>query len=192
MQRQLNHKRYATIWSLMHKLRKGKGKRDSRYQLSGEVEFDDAFFSKATSEKVKNKKGRGTKFKAKVAVMAESTPLEDIASGKRSSHFRFIKMKMIKNLTNQELNRVVEENIKSDAILFTDKSTSYSEFSQYIDVHVSQVSSKTLTKTALKWVHVAISNAKRSLLGIYHMVKGKYLQAYLDEFCYKCESRVEF
>ena len=41
------------------------------------------------------------------------------------------------------------------------------------------------TATTLKWVHIAVSNAKRTLLGIYHKVKGKYLQLYLDEFCYK-------
>ncbi|HIP36061.1 MAG TPA: IS1595 family transposase, partial [Crocinitomix sp.] len=39
------------------------------------------------------------------------------------------------------------------------------------------------------WVHIAISNAKRTLLGIYHKIKGKYLQLYLDEFCYKLNRR---
>ncbi len=41
------------------------------------------------------------------------------------------------------------------------------------------------TKTTLKWVHIIIANAKRTLLGIYHKIKGKYLQLYLDEFTYK-------
>ncbi|MDG1915020.1 MAG: transposase, partial [Crocinitomix sp.] len=41
------------------------------------------------------------------------------------------------------------------------------------------------TKTTLKWVHIAISNAKRNFLGVYHKIKGKYLQNYLNEFCYK-------
>jgi len=41
----------------------------------------------------------------------------------------------------------------------------------------------------LKWVHIAISNAKRTLLGIYHKIKGMYLQNYLDEFCYKLNRR---
>lgn len=43
--------------------------------------------------------------------------------------------------------------------------------------------------TTLKWVHIAISNVKRNLLGIYHKIKGKYLQLYLDEFCYKLNRR---
>jgi hypothetical protein len=50
-------------------------------------------------------------------------------------------------------------------------------------------SSKETTNTTLKWVHIAISNAKRNLLGVYHKVKGKYLQLYLDEFCFKLNRR---
>jgi hypothetical protein len=41
LQRQLGHSRYATIWSLMHRIRDAMGKRDSRYGLSGMVEFDE-------------------------------------------------------------------------------------------------------------------------------------------------------
>lgn len=40
-----------------------------------------------------------------------------------------------------------------------------------------------------KWVHIAISLAKRFLLGTYHGVSGKHLQAYLDEFCYRFNRR---
>ena len=40
-------------------------------------------------------------------------------------------------------------------------------------------------KKNLKWVHIAISNAKKTLLGVFHKIKVKYLQAYLYEFCYK-------
>ena len=37
----------------------------------------------------------------------------------------------------------------------------------------------------LPWVHVAIANAKKLIDDIYHGVKGKFLQQYLNEFCYK-------
>jgi hypothetical protein len=39
------------------------------------------------------------------------------------------------------------------------------------------------------WVRIAISNAKRTLLGISHKIKGKYLQNYLNEFCHKLNRR---
>ena len=45
------------------------------------------------------------------------------------------------------------------------------------------------TKETLKWVHIAISNAKRTLLGNYYKIKRKYLQLYLNEFIYKLNRR---
>jgi hypothetical protein len=51
------------------------------------------------------------------------------------------------------------------------------------DTHISFKSDKITTKTLLKWVHVAMSNAKRNLLGVYHMISNEYLQNYLNEFC---------
>ena len=41
----------------------------------------------------------------------------------------------------------------------------------------------------LPWVHIAISNTKRQLLNSYHNIKPKFLQNYLDEFCYKFNRR---
>ena len=48
---------------------------------------------------------------------------------------------------------------------------------------------KETTVNTLKWLHIAISNAKRTLLGIHHKIKGKYLQNYLNVFCYKLNRR---
>ncbi len=41
----------------------------------------------------------------------------------------------------------------------------------------------------LIWVQTAISNPKRDLLGIYHKVREKHLQSYLNEFAYKLNRR---
>ena len=38
-------------------------------------------------------------------------------------------------------------------------------------------------------MHITISNAKRNLVGIYHKIKAKYLQLYLNEFIYKLNRR---
>jgi hypothetical protein len=189
MQRQLGHKRYGTIWRLMHKIREGMGKRDSLYQLNGEIEFDEGYFEQAVSEKTKLKRGRGSQKQANVAVMAESTPLEDLETGKVSNQCRYFKMKVLESHHKSEVNDVIVEYIHENAIVFSDKSTSYVDFSELIDAHITLKSDKEVTKTALKWVHIAISNAKRNLLGVYHMIKGKYLQSYLNEFCYKLNRR---
>lgn len=189
MQRQLGHKRYGTVWRLMHKIRVGMGKRDNLYQLNGEIEFDEGYFEQAIPQQTKLKRGRGSKKQSNVAVMAESTPLENIETGKISTHCRYFKMKVLENHEKTEANNIVINYIHEKAVIFSDKSTSYVDFSELVETHLTSKSNKETTKSILKWVHIAISNAKRNLLGIYHMIKGKYLQAYLNEFCYKLNRR---
>ena len=189
LQRQLNHPKYDTIWRLMHKIRSAMGKRDALYQLEGAIEFDEGYFEKATSSKVKLKRGRGSKRQMNVAVMAESTPLEDIATCKKSSQCRYFKMKVLYDHKADTINDVIEENFEEKSIVFSDKSTSYVNISDYVEIHMTEKSDKKVTKTTLKWVHIAISNAKRTLLGVFHKIKGKYLQLYLNEFCYKLNRR---
>lgn len=189
LQRQLNHPKYDTIWRLMHKIRSAMGKRDALYTLDGSIEFDEGYFEKATAEKVKLKRGRGSQKQMNVAVMAESTPLENIETGEKSSQCRYFKMKVLQNHKSDLINEVVSENIDEQSIVFSDKSTSYIDIADYVETHVTEKSDKQTTKTTLKWVHVAISNAKRTLLGVFHKIKGKYLQSYLNEFCYKLNRR---
>ncbi len=84
--------------------------------------------------------------------------------------------------------QVTREGIDPNSVLFTDQSTGYVDLKNLVDVHVSF---KSLQEGVheLKWVHIAITNAKRTLLGIYHVIKEKYLQFYLDEFCFKLNRR---
>ena len=191
LQRQLAHSRYETVWVMMHRIREAMGKRDSLYELTGMVEFDEAFFETGTSEKDKQnlKRGRGSQRQQNVAVAAESTPLEDLGTGKKSKQCRYFKMKVLEGQSAEEVNGFIGENISGASIVFSDKSTSYFDIAEYVEVHITEKSTKETTKTTLQWVHIAISNAKRTLLGIYHKIKGKYLQLYLDEFCYKLNRR---
>ena len=187
--RQLRHKRYATIWSLMHRIRHAMGNRDSMYTLEGMLEFDEGFFEKATPDGIKLKRGKGSARQQNVAVMAESTPLEDLETGKKSKSCRYYKMKVLPNQKKEGINEVVKQSIDSQSIVFSDKSKSYVDIEKFVETHIEEKSTKETTNTTFQWVHIAISNAKRNLLGIHHKIHGKYLQLYLDEFCYKLNRR---
>jgi len=191
LQRQLEHSRYQTIWSLMHRIREAMGKRDDLYGLDGMIEFDEGYFEKATKERNQDnlKRGRGSQRQSNVAVMAESTKLEEPDSGKKDNHVRYFKMKVLETHKKDEINGVVSKNISEQSIIFSDKSTSYVDIADYVDIHVTEKSDNNTTKETLKWVHIAISNAKRTFLGIYHKIEGKYLQNYLNEFVYKLNRR---
>ena len=84
IQRQLGLKKYELVWAMVHKLRKAMGKRDDRYTLEGMIEMDEGYFTIEASEYEHNtqKAGRGSKTKSNVMVMAESTVLEVIETGK--------------------------------------------------------------------------------------------------------------
>jgi hypothetical protein len=71
----------------------------------------------------------------------------------------------------------------------SDDSTSYTNFRKLIAEHRPKIISKNLIGTAVLWVHIAISNAKRVLLDVFHDINPEYLQNYLNEFCFKFNRR---
>ena len=184
-------KRYEPVWAMVHKIRKEMGSRDARYTLEGMIEFDEGYFTIESSEIEKDKgiRGRGAVGKQNVAVMAESTVLEDLETGNKSSQCRYFKAKVLTSHTKEEINETVFDSLDEKSIVLTDKSTSYVDIADYVELHVTEKSSKESATETLKWVHITISNAKRNLLGNYHKIKGKYLQLYLNEFVYKLNRR---
>jgi len=191
MQRQLGLKRYEPVWAMVHKIRKAMGNRDDKYTLEGMIEMDEGYFKVASSEieQAQQKRGRGAAGRKNVMVSAESTPIEDPDTGKKSKQVRYFKAKVLDSHKSEEVNQAVEESFDEKSIVFTDKSTSYVDISDYVELHVTEKSDEDTTKDTLRWVHIFISNAKRNLLGNYHKIKGKYLQLYLNEFVYKLNRR---
>jgi len=194
MQRQLGYKRYMTVWWLMHRIRVVMGKRDDLYKLAGMIEFDEGFFKTAIPESQRKtlKRGKGSQRLENVGVIAESTPLEDINTGVVTKHCRYFKMKILDSQKTESVNTLFEKNVTSDSVVFSDKALTYKEIDKFVDLHVVEKSSENTTKTTLKWVHIAISNAKRTFLGVYHKLDANYLQNYIDEFMYKLNRRNSF
>lgn len=191
MAKQIEHKRYKTVWAIMHRLRDAMGIRDNKYILKDMVEFDEAFFTTEVSSKTKRnlKRGKGSQRQQNVAVMAESIPLENHDTGKVSRQCRYFKMKVLKGHKAEDIEKEVQKSIDKETIVFSDKSPSYLNIQDYVEIHYMQKSSKEVTVSSLRWVHIIISNAKRNFLGVYHKIKRKYLQNYLNEFIYKLNRR---
>ena len=189
IQRQIGHSRYESIWSMMHRIRTGMGLRDDKYKLEDMIEFDEGYFEKSTPEGTKLKRGKGSQRQQNVAVMAESTPIESVELSHKSKHCRYFKMKVVNGHNKGAINDIVSENLDEKSIVFSDQANTYVDIADYVDVHITEKSNKEVTTNTLKWVHIAISNAKRWLLGVHHKIKGMYLQSYLNEFCYKLNRR---
>lgn len=193
LQRQLGISCYQTVWEMMHKIRNVMGQRESIYKLEGSIELDDAFFTISLDDEQKEeplKRGRGSQRKAKVLVIAESTPSQKIDNRyniqKVVGH---IKMLVINDFKAPTLDAEVVRWINDNADLTTDDSKSYVNFKNLVNTHASQVVEPKDISKVLPWVHIVISNAKRQLLDIHHDIQIEFLQSYLDEFCYKFNRR---
>lgn len=120
---------------------------------------------------------------------AESTPLENPESGQESKVCGYFKMEVLNNVDSENVNQFIKRNTDGEVVLFTDRNTAYVTLEKVVNTHFTVASRKEETNDTLRWVHKAISNLKRNLLGIYHMVTYKYLQNYLNEFVYKLNRR---
>lgn len=193
LRRQLGHKRYQPIWEMVCKLRDVMGKRDEGYQLSGQVELDEGFFTIELPEEDKDKplkRGRGSQRKAKVLVLVESSPSQEPPQkGRPCKTVKHLKMQVIPNLESGTITDVVKEQLEPSVELTTDDSTSYIKFDECVASHQAVTADKNTIKVFLPWVHIAISNAKRLLLDVHHKLKIEFLQYYLNEFCYKFNRR---
>jgi len=193
LQRQLGHSNYNPIWAMLHKLRQAMGRRDSEYPLKEVIELDEGFFSTEIDEDEKDKplkRGRGSQKKSKVLVMAESIPVEGETTKKGEPRkVGHIKMFVIDDLQSSTIDLKVSENIDENSVIDSDNSTSYTNFKSLVKEHRPKVIPKADIGKILPWVHIAISNAKRMLLDVFHDIRPEYLQSYLNEYCYKFNRR---
>jgi hypothetical protein len=196
LQRQIGHKFYEPIWFMAQKLRKTMGIRDSQYSLDKVVELDEGFFESVNTERKdddkseKKKRGRGSQKQSKVLVMASTIhPAAKPGKHKKPTKFRFVRMVVVNDLKISTIERVVDKTIDANSIVVTDNYKSYYHLADQLWIHESQNVPGAMASKVLPWVHTMISNAKRNFLGIHHMISKKYIQDYIDEFCYKVNRR---
>ena len=197
IQRQIGRKRYQPVWEMVHKLRDVMGKRDGGYPLHGDMEVDEGFFSTETPEEQKDcplKRGRGSQRKTSVLVMAESSlpktpPAKKYSTPKSVGH---IKMQVIDDFKASTITGKIKQGTDGNADVTTDGFSSYASLGKdgvASSHHAVVTDDKRSVGKVLPWVHIVISNAKRSILDTYHDIKAEFLQLYLNEFCYKFNRR---
>ena len=187
LQRQLGHKNYMPIWAILHKLRSIMGKRDAQYQVCGTVEMGEGFFSPETPEGEKDEprnRGRGSQKKLRFSAGRDlrGDSEENLRQACRSQVHQML---VIDDLKSETIDGNVRMYVNPSSTITSDDSTSYTNMKSLVSKHVHQVIEPKQVGKLLPWVHIAISNAKRLLLDVYHDIRPAYLQSYLNEFCYK-------
>jgi len=164
-----------TAWLMLQKIRTAMGQREERRQLAGYIEFDQGVFGKASTKKKPEKADN----QSEVLVMIES-------KGKQAGA---ISMQVIASTSRDNMRPIIERKVKAGQRFRSDGlQANYILKSMGHELKAEPVPPQQIC-VELPWVHIAISLAKRFILGTYHGVSSKHLQRYLDEFCYRFNRR---
>lgn len=178
--------RRPTVWSMMHRIRKSM--KDNGALLCGIVEMDETYVGGKPRKGNdrdddidggnKSIRGRGTK-KTPVVGMVERG---GNVKARKSSKF---------TLKAKDLNELIRQHIQPvGSVLVTDEYRGYNKVAEIlkhyrINHQVSYVSGDIHTNTIESFWAIV----KRGIIGQFHKVSAKYLDMYLDEFCFRYNSR---
>ncbi len=168
---------YGTAWLILHKLRRAMRDRTQRYTLHGLVEVDETY----VGGRATGRRGRGAAKKTPVAVAVE---LDDQRKPRR------IAMSVLAKVDGHSLKRFATQAIEQGSKLRTDGWGSYRSLAKAGYSHEAiKTGGGTRAVQTFPWLHTFIGNMKRMILGTYHSVSPKHLDAYLAEFTYRANRR---
>jgi len=93
------------------------------------------------------------------------------------------------DLTSETINQTIEPIVNKETVAMTDKYKGYSKLKNLMEHEAINTSGMKEVHKIFPWVHSAIGNAKKVLLGLHHSIGKDYLQSYLNEYCYKYNRR---
>lgn len=104
---------------------------------------------------------------------------------------RYIKMFSLENLEAKTIDKFVSKAIDKDTIVVTDGSNSHVNFKDMFKIHKSyiEIDPKTVVKTKLPWVHIVIGECRSGIEAIHKEIDARFLQLYLNEYCWKFNRR---
>jgi transposase-like protein/predicted RNA-binding Zn-ribbon protein involved in translation (DUF1610 family) len=177
LQQQLGLGSYKTAWLLCAKLRRAMVA-PNRALLSGLVEVDETeIVCRAKDDPLTGGGGRSQQGKLPVAGAVE-------VQGRGPGRIRLI---AIEDYAAKTLHAVIKGHIAAGATVKTDGWAGYPGAPD-VD-HEPHVIGPMAAHLVLPWTHRVFSNLKTWALGVYHGLRRKHLQAYLDEFVFRFNRR---
>jgi transposase-like protein len=177
IQRSLGIKTYKTSWYLCHRIRAAMAEAN-KPKLGGVVEVDETY----VGVKAHGKRGRGARNKEVV-----------IGIRQRQGELRFFHAEDVGSGT---LEKYIRENISQDVeVLMTDDLEQYRGVTRRLGIRRKH---KTIRHKAgwyvmgdvhTNTVESAFSLLKRGVLGTWHRISAKHLQAYCNEMCFRFNNR---
>lgn len=184
-----------TAWYLLHKIRTLYEQDDTRL-LSGEVECDEMYLGGRETNKHKSHKtigtqGRSTKTKTPIFGMVEYKKTY-LPNGKKQVD-TFVRAMKVPDTKSETLLPIISNYVEQGSAITTDELSSYlglgkeREFSHNVIKHSQDeyvVGNITTNHIEGFW-----GGLKRMVFATYHFVSRGYLQRYLDEACFRYNTR---
>lgn len=164
---------YKTAWYLCHRIRKAIEELKDKPKLDGTIEVDETYVSGHYDKR--HKRGPW-----------EKTPV--IGLLQRSGQFE---ARRIATASRQILTRIVKERIEDESNILTDEYAAYKSLNKsYNHEAVNHREGEWVRgKAHTSGVESAWSLFKRSVVGSFHHISEKHLDAYFDEFEWRFNNR---
>lgn len=185
---------HKTAWRMLQQIRLAMGNKDVE-TFSTIIEMDETYIGGKPRKKNKrkdddennkpNKRGRGT----------SKTPVVGVVDRTNKKVHAKVALpdKKGKKLTGKQLFKILKEVAGKDVTIITDEFSGYNRLAQEtncihlkVDHSVMFADGEIHTNNAESFWAVF----KRGIYGIYHQVSTKYLQRYVDEFCFRWNNRI--
>ena len=165
---------WITARSMLSKIRQAMAHRDSIYRLSNLIELDDT----VVGGKRSGKRGRGAEGKRPVLVAVES----------REKGAGFLAMQAVDSVCTRTVGSFLTRHLREGQTVKTDALPALNVIAKQHN-HRKKITPPAEANIWLPLVHIMIGNMKKFINGTFHGVSSRYLQEYLDEFCYRFNRR---
>lgn len=171
-----------SAWFLLHRLRYAFDHPNFKKVVGNVVEIDECgiggqSYYKHANKKTKNEEGATISNKTSVIGLRE-----------RGGN---VIAKVITDRTKETLIPIIKENVAPDSVLMTDELLAYKALDEYFEHHSVNHSAKQFVNgmAHINGVENFWSHVKRGIDGIYHQISKEHLQAYIDEFSLRFNTR---
>lgn len=170
-----------TAWRIKHKIMEAMSRQETRRQLRGFVEVDDAYLGGERNDGIR---GRGASGKQPF-IIAVSTD--------RQGRPIFAVADPVARFDKREVERWARDRIHSNVRIFCDGLGGFHAFDDLglaPERMPSQPGRKAAQQPRMKWVNTVLGNIKRAIDGCYHSIRGqKYARRYLHEATWRFNRR---
>jgi transposase-like protein len=187
LQRNLEIGSYITAWRMLRLIRTAMGEVEMSKYFKGIVEMDETYVGKKPKRNSGSKRGRGT----------DKTPIVGIVDREEKKYFAQIALpnEEGKKISGKQLLEILDKVTgKKSVTVMTDEFTSYNilkkekRYTHKVINHSKEFVNGDIHTNNIEnfWLQF-----KRGLYGVYHSMSKKYLQQYINEFCFRYNNRNE-